>query len=504
MQKPQHSPLPHAAWSFKVFTAAWMLASLGLPIPSIAQIVPAGTAASTNAAGPSALPDMTGIATKLSPSVVNISVRGARKLSTAATGGSPDTTSNKGSTEDLAIREYLRRFQQRFGELPPQLNVPIRGEGSGFIVRSDGIIMTNAHVINDADEVVIKLKDRREYVATVLGTDKRTDIAILKIDATDLPAVAPSTSRTLQVGEWVMAIGSPFGLESTVTAGVVSATRRSLAGDGTVPFIQTDAAVNPGNSGGPLINMQGEVVGVNSQIFSLSGGYQGVSFAIPMDVANHIQRQILATGKVSHAKMGVAVQEVDQLLAESFGLPKPTGALVSDLVKGGAAEKAGIAIGDVVLAANGKTLNQASDFSIVVGMAQPRDRLELSVWRRGKPIALQVTMDEATDEVTKQVADNAQTFVIPRLGVTLRLQKPHELSNSGSSTGLFIDKVGGVAERAGVQPGDLLLAINQEPVLSVEQARILADRTGHSVALLLMRDGDRVFIPLRLAARPTI
>ena len=503
MQKPQHPIPPLLTLPLKGLALVWMLAATGLPTPSFAQSGSVPVPAPAVAATP--LPDMTSIAARLSPSVVNISVRGVRKVSTTtAPANNAEADGSKGSAEDLATREYLRRFQQRFGELPPQLNMPVRGEGSGFIVRADGIIITNAHVVKDADEVVVKLTDRREFVAQVLGTDKRTDIAVLKIDASDLPPVSLSTSKPLRVGDWVMAIGSPFGLESTVTAGVVSATRRSLPGDGTVPFIQTDAAVNPGNSGGPLINMQGEVVGVNSQIFSLSGGYQGVSFAIPMDVANHIQQQILVTGKVRHAKMGVAVQEVDQLLAESFGLSKPTGALVSDLVKGGAADKAGMAIGDVVLAANGQVVDQAGVFSIVVGLAQPGDRLNLTIWRRGKQLPLQVTMDDASESIAKKVADIATSTSVHRLGLALRLQKAEEQRNSGSTVGLFIDKVGGVAERAGVQPGDLLLAINQEPVLSVDQARTAADRAGRSVALLLMRDGDRIFIPLRLAAVPTI
>jgi serine protease Do len=501
MQQTPHTNPTRFNLPFKALALAWMVAIAGLPTPGSAQ----------NSVGPltapiattNALPDMTSIAAKLSPSVVNISVQGVRKVSTSAQATNPYGEGTKGSAEELATREYLRKFQQRFGELPPQLNMPVRGEGSGFIVRADGIIMTNAHVVADADEVVVKLTDRREFVARVLGTDKRTDIAVLKIEANDLPTVSLTASKPLRVGEWVMAIGSPFGFESTVTAGVVSATRRSLPGDGTVPFIQTDAAVNPGNSGGPLINMQGEVIGINSQIFSLSGGYQGVSFAIPMDVAVHIEQQILATGKVRHAKMGLAVQEVDQLLAESFGLPKPTGALVSDLVKGGAADKAGMDIGDVVLAANGQVVDQAGVFSIVVGLAQPGDKLNLTVWRRGKKLPMLVTMEDATESIAIKVADTVGTSV-NRLGVALRLQKQEEQRTSGSTAGLFIDKVSGAAERAGVQGGDLLLAINQEPMQSVEQARTAADRAGKSVALLLMRDGERIYIPLRLTALPTI
>ncbi len=504
MQKPTHpTPPRYNTLRFNVLAVALMFAGAGLSTPGLAQSNPAPALAAVPSAVATALPDMTGIAARLSPSVVNISVRGVRKVSTTAQATNPDGEGGKGTAEDLAMREYLRRFQQRFGELPSQLNMPVRGEGSGFIVRADGIIMTNAHVVNDADEVVVKLSDRREFVAKLLGTDKRTDIAVLKIEATDLPAVSLSASKPLRVGEWVMAIGSPFGFESTVTAGVISATRRSLPGDGSVPFIQTDVAINPGNSGGPLINMQGEVIGINSQIFSLSGGYQGVSFAIPMDVAVHIEQQILATGKVRNAKIGLAVQDVDQLLAESFGLPKPSGALVSDLVKGGAADKAGLNIGDVVLAANGQTIDQAGVFSIVVGMAQPGDRLDLTVWRRGKKLPLHVTMEDANDSVVQHVSDVATTSV-NRLGIALRSQKPEELRSAGASAGLFIDKVSGPAERAGVQPGDLLLAINQEPVLTVEQARSAANRAGKSVALLLMRDGDRLFVPLRLAALPTI
>lgn len=496
MQTRQKPPSSSRAKPFATLALALGIAIASQSAPSFAQSLPTPVSAA-------ALPDMTTIAARLSPSVVNISVRGVRKVSTAAPGSARESDGTSGSAEDTAMRDYLRRFQQRFGELPPQLNMPVRGEGSGFIVRADGVIMTNAHVVNDADEVVVKLTDRREFVAKVLGTDKRTDIAVLKIDVSDLPAVSLSSAQPLRVGEWVMAIGSPFGFESTVTAGVVSATRRSLPGDGTVPFIQTDAAVNPGNSGGPLINMRGDVIGINSQIFSLSGGYQGVSFAIPMDVALRIEQQILATGQVRHAKIGVAVQEVDQLLAESFGLPKPRGALVSDLVKGGAAERGGMVIGDVVLAANGQRIDQAGDFSIVVGLALPRDRLDLTVWRRSKEATLHITMDDAADSPAKKVVDTVGTPV-NRLGLALRLQKPEELATSAAAAGLFIDKVSGAAEHAGVQPGDLLLAINNEPVVSVDQARIVADRSGGSVALLLMRDGSRIFIPLRLAALPTV
>ena len=505
MEKPHRHPLPFHPTILRIVGLAWLCATASLPTPSLAQSGPpqaAGLAALAPVAS-AALPDMTTIAARLSPSVVNISVRGVRKVSTAAKTTPPAGDSAAGSPDDMALRDYLRRFQQRFGELPSQLNMPVRGEGSGFIVRSDGVIMTNAHVISDADEVVVKLSDRREFLATVLGTDKRTDIAILKIEARDLPAVVLASTKPQRVGDWVMAIGSPFGFESTVTAGVISATRRSLPGDGAVAFIQTDAAINPGNSGGPLINMQGEVIGINSQIFSLSGGYQGVSFAIPVDVAVRVEQQILATGQVRHAKIGVAVQEVDQLLAQSFGLSSPRGALVSDLVPGGAADRAGINVGDIVLAANGAAVDHAWDFSVLVGLALPKDRMDLTVWRKSREIRLHVTTDDSAEDLAQPVVDTAGTPV-NRLGLTLRLAKPDELGAMGASGGLFIEKVSGAAERAGVQAGDLLLAINNENMHNVAQARTAADRSAGAVALLLLRDGSRLFVPLRLAHLPTV
>ncbi len=503
MQKTLPRLIAPAALPVHALVLLCLCATAGLTGTSFAQTAQ-GTTVTAPVTAVAPLPDMTGIAARLSPSVVNISVRDIRQVSTTAPqsgrggDGAPGT-----NNDDTAMRDYLRRFQQRFGELPSQLNMPVRGEGSGFIVRTDGVILTNAHVIADADEVVVKLTDRREFLAKVLGTDKRTDIAVLKIDARDLPAVSQGSGKPLKAGEWVMAIGSPFGFETSVTVGVVSATQRSLPGDGTLPFIQTDAAINPGNSGGPLINMRGEVVGINSQIFSSSGGYQGLSFAIPMDVALRIEQQIVATGQVRHAKIGVAVQEVDQLLAESFDLPRPTGALISDLVKGGAAERGGMNIGDVILVANGKTMDRAGDFSGVVGLAQPRDPLDLVVWRRGKTTTLRLTMDDAADDLAKKVVAAASTPV-NRLGLALRLQRPDESTATASVFGLIIEKASTIAERAGVQTGDLLLAINNEPLTSVEQARLLSDHASRAVALLVMRDGARIYIPLRLAPLPSV
>ncbi len=443
----------------------------------------------------SGLPDMTRIAAKLSPSVVNISVRGVRKVSTTD-GGSTDAA-DSGERDDTVVKEFLRRFQQRFGALPPQLSMPVRGEGSGFIVRPDGLILTNAHVVSDAEEVVVKLTDRREFVAKVLGSDKLTDIAVLKIDAKNLPSVSLAPPRPLQVGEWVLAIGSPFGFESTVTAGVISATRRSLPGDGSVPFIQTDAAINPGNSGGPLINMAGEVIGINAQIFTLSGGYQGVSFAIPMDVANRVAQQIVATGKVRHAKLGVGVQEVDQLLAESFQLPRPAGALVSEVSPDSAAARAGLQVGDVLLAANGQEISRAVDLSAFVSLAQPRDTLDLVVWRAGKRVKLQAVMDDSKAEAAP--TETVEPLVmVHRLGLGVRPLNAEELRSSNGLQGLVIEKVSGAAERAGVEVGDLLLAVNAQTVTTVDQLRALSAKPGNSMALLVLRDGARIYVALRL------
>jgi len=454
---------------------------------------------SSPASRPAALPDMTSIVAKFAPTVVNISVRGTRKVSTAG-----DPSVNKGedgqrSQEEEDMSDFLRGFQQRFGGLPPLMQMPVQGEGSGFIVSPDGVILTNAHVVSDAEEVVVKLTDRREFIARVLGSDKLTDIAVLKIDASNLKAVLMTAPTPPQVGEWVLAIGSPFGFESTVTAGVISATRRSLPGDSAVPFIQTDAAINPGNSGGPLINMRGEVVGINSQIYSRTGGYQGLSFAIPIGVAQRIEQQILSTGKVQHAKLGVAVQDVNQTLAESFKLDKPAGALVSEVVKGSAAERAGLAIGDVVLAINGRPVEFAGDLSANVSIAQPGEKVELDIWHHGAPRRLLAQLGDATTPVSNpEAAKASETNPIKRLGLLLSMHRSANNSKSEHDVGLFIQGVNGAAERAGVQAGDLLLAIDNTPVNTFEQANAAATQSGKSVALLVQRDGINIYVPLRL------
>ena len=472
------------------------IASAGLPQVSSAQPVRMAAAIVPN---PAALPDMTSIAAQFAPTVVNISVRGTRKVSTSGDASGDSSNDAQKSQEEDAMSAFLRGFQQRFGGLPPQIQMPTRGEGSGFIVSSDGLILTNAHVVSDAEEVVVKLTDRREFVAKVLGSDKLTDIAVLKIDASKLQAVSLTPPTPLRVGEWVMAIGSPFGFESTVTAGVISATRRSLPGDSSVPFIQTDAAINPGNSGGPLINMRGEVVGINSQIYSRSGGYQGVSFAIPIGVAQRIEQQILSTGKVRHAKLGVSVQDVNQTLAEAFKLDKPSGALVDDVQKGSAAEHAGVESGDVVLAINGNSIDLAGDLSANVSLAQPGEQIELDIWRQGTLRKLHATLADAVlSPVRPPPIADTQPNPVARLGLLLSLPKSQGGRLEGKSAGLLIEGVNGAAEYAGVQAGDLLLAIDGKQVSTIAQAGIAAVQSGKSVALLLQRDGMKIYIPLRL------
>jgi serine protease Do len=469
---------------------------LGAAQISTAQTLPVTDAAFVK---PSALPDMTRIVAQFTPTVVNISVRGTRKVSTTGDAPGDKGSGSQGSSEDDAMRDFLRGFQQKFGGLPPQLQLPVQGEGSGFIVSPDGVILTNAHVVSDADEVVVKLTDRREFIAKVLGTDKLTDIAVLKIDASNLKAAAITPPSPLQVGEWVLAIGSPFGFESTVTAGVISATRRSLPGDGSVPFIQTDAPINPGNSGGPLINMQGEVIGINSQIYTRTGGYQGLSFAIPIGVARRIEQQILSTGKVRHAKLGVGVQDVNQTLAESFKLAKPAGALIIDVEKDSAAERAGIKRGDIVMTFNGKTVDFAGDLSVNVSLAQPGEQVELDVWHKGALTTLHAKMGDATVPPVKlQTANALEANPVVRLGLLLSTKKSAEKSESGSDFGLLIEGVAGAAERAGVQPGDILLAIDDQTVTTLAQAGTAAIQAGKSVALLVQRDRMKIYVPLRL------
>ncbi|MDP9992061.1 serine protease Do [Variovorax boronicumulans] len=460
--------------------------------------VSAPTNATPIAAAPAmvTLPDFSTITSRDGPAVVNISVTGTMKAS-----DDEAAAEIQGVDPEDPMFQFFRRFQGQInprGQQQQQRDVPVRAQGSGFIVDPSGIIITNAHVVKDAKEVTVKLTDRREYRAKVLGADAKTDIAVLKIDAKNLPVLALGNTKDLKVGEWVLAIGSPFGFENTVTAGVVSAKGRSLPDDSYVPFIQTDVAVNPGNSGGPLLNTRGEVVGINSQIYSRSGGYQGVSFAIPIDVAVQVKDQIVATGKASHARLGVAVQEVNQAFADSFKLDKPEGALVSNIEKGGPGDKAGLKAGDVIRKVDGQAIVSSGDLPAVIGQQAPGKKVTLEVWRQGERQELQAKLGDASDKPT-QVAKADTGAGQGKLGLALRPLQPQEKREAGVESGLLIEDAAGPSAQAGVQAGDVLLAINGTPAQSLEQVReVVAKATNKSVALLIQRGEDKIFVPVRI------
>ncbi|TSA12774.1 MAG: DegQ family serine endoprotease [Betaproteobacteria bacterium] len=435
------------------------------------------------------LPDFTGIVERNGPAVVNISVTHAGK--TAA-----NMPQFKGLDPDSPFYEFFRQFR---GAVPhggqPDRGIE-HGQGSGFIVSSDGVILTNAHVIADASEVTVKLTDRREYRAKVIGSDKPSDVAVLKIDATGLPTVKIGSSASEKVGEWVLAIGSPFGFENSVTSGIVSAKSRSLP-DGTyIPFIQTDVAVNPGNSGGPLFNMKGEVIGINAQIFTHSGGYQGLSFAVPIDLAVKVKDQLQQFGKVSRGRIGVTIQEVNQQLADSFGLKTPGGALVASVEENGPAAKAGVKAGDVILKFNGHVIARSSELPGEVADIKPGAKATLEISRNGSSKEIEVTVGELKG--AKLASADTPNQEHGRLGLDVRPLNPDERAQAGAK-GLVVEQASGPAARAGIQPGDLLLAVNGTPIQSVAQLRALVEKSGNTMALLIQRNDGTIFVPVDLS-----
>jgi len=440
--------------------------------------------------------DFSQITQRYGAAVVNISVSGIRQVANEDGSATPQRGAPGFDFSDPFL-EFFRHFQDPNGGFSGPRETPMHAQGSGFIVSPDGLILTNAHVVRDAKDVTVKLTDRREFQAKVLGADPRTDVAVLKIAAKNLPTVPLGSARDLKVGEWVLAIGSPFGFDNSVTAGVVSAKGRSLPDDSFVPFIQTDVAVNPGNSGGPLFNTRGEVVGINSQIYSRTGGYQGLSFAIPIELAAKVKDQIVATGKASHARLGVAIQEVNQTLAESFGLDKPEGALVTSVDKSGPAEKAGLKAGDVIRKINGQPVVASADLPAAIGQAMPGDKVTLEIWRQGKQEELSAKLGDASEKST-QVAEAKQAVGKGKLGLVLRPLQAQEKREAGVTNGLLVEEVAGPAALAGVQPGDVLVAVNGTPVRSIEQVRAVVAKSDKSVALLIQRDGDQIFVPVRL------
>ena len=428
------------------------------------------------------LPDFSVLVERYGAAVVNISV--VRNVKTGL--GARDFDRSD------PFFEFFRRFQ-----IPaPEPDVPAAGIGSGFIVSPDGLILTNAHVVADAQEVAVKLTDRREFKAKVLGTDPQTDIAVLRIEAKGLPTVKLGASENVRVGEWVVAIGSPYGFENSVTSGIVSAKSRALP-DGTyVPFIQTDVAVNPGNSGGPLFNMKGEVIGINSQIYSRSGGYQGLSFAIPIDVAVKVKDQLVQHGKVTRGRIGVTIQEVNQSLAESFGLKKPMGALVSSVDKDGPAAKAGIEPGDIIVKVDGKEVARSLDLPVYIGDLRPGTSVKLEVWRKGGSREVAVTVSELE---TARVASAATgDHGHGRIGLAVRPLTQDERNEAHVAGGLLVEDASGPAAKAGIRPGDVVLAVNGAAVKTADDLRRLAARAGKHIAVLVQRDDARIFIPIEL------
>ena len=447
---------------------------------------------------PGSAPNFRAIVQQYGPAVVGVTVQGLHKTTQEEAQAMAEAQRND------PMYRYFRNLpgfpgaQGRGGVMPDQ---PFKGQGSGFIVSADGLILTNAHVVKDAKEVTVRLADRREYAAKVLGSDVATDIAVLRIQAQGLPTVRLGDPRLLMVGDPVLAIGAPYGLEQTATAGIVSAKGRSLPGDAAVPFIQTDAAVNPGNSGGPLFDAAGNVIGINAQIYSRTGGFQGVSFAIPSDVAMRVRDQIVATGRAQHARLGVQVQDLTQPLAESFGLPRPDGALVAAVDPRSPAAGAGLKSGDVILRIDGEAMAQAGSLSARIAQSMPGDKITLSVWRGQKQLDLQATLGRAGDNGEATAAADAgggEAADAARLGLALRPLSRDERSQSQIEHGLVVEGVQGAAARAGLQQGDVVMAINGQPVDQVDSLkRVLAARP-KSVALLVWREGQRLFVPVPL------
>jgi serine protease Do len=438
------------------------------------------------------LPDFTSLVEKQGAAVVNISttqlVRGGNAF--------------QGMPENDPFYEFFRRF----GPQIPQGDREERSLGSGFIVSDDGYILTNAHVVDHADKVVVRLTDKREFKAQVIGVDRRTDVALLKIGATGLPKVQVGDPNALKPGEWVVAIGSPFGFDNSVTAGIVSAKGRTLPNENLVPFIQTDVAINPGNSGGPLFNMKGEVVGINSQIYTRSGGYMGVAFSIPIDVALNVSDQLRASGKVSRGRIGVAIEEVTRDKAESFGLERPQGALVSNVEKDGPADKAGIRFGDVILKFNGTSVASSAELPRLVGAMRPGSKVQVDVWRAGAVRHLELTVGKMPDEVEDGQQPGgegaSERFTpLPRMGVAVRELSQEQRQALQVSGGLLIGEVKSVAARsAGLQPGDVIVAIGSVEVKSVAQVISLFKQVpqGRNIALLIKRGEFASYVPIRL------
>ncbi|WP_250533152.1 DegQ family serine endoprotease [Caballeronia sp. AZ10_KS36] len=462
--------------------------------PAQAAMMPAEAAAKTG------VPDFSGLVETYGPAVVNISAKHLVKQ-----------TSARRSQNQLPMDpdDPFYQFFKRFGGMPgfgggdngPGADRPSEGLGSGFIVSSDGYILTNAHVVDNANVVTVKLTDKREYRAKVIGSDKQSDVAVLKIDAKNLPTVKIGDPNGSKVGQWVVAIGSPYGFDNTVTSGIISAKSRSLPNENYTPFIQTDVPVNPGNSGGPLFNLQGEVIGINSMIYSQTGGFQGLSFAIPINEAIKVKDALIKTGHVDRGRLGVTVQAMNQTLANSFGMKSPQGALVSSVEPGGPAAKAGLQPGDVITALNGVPVTDSTSLPSQVAGLSPGSSAKVQVWRDKGSKELTVTVGALKDAKTASAdanGDQGGASQDARLGVAVRPLTPDEKQQASLSRGLVVQQASGAAASAGIQPGDVILAVNGQPVTSAQQLKSMVAHAGDSIALLIQRDDAQIFVPVDL------
>jgi serine protease Do len=442
------------------------------------------------------LPDFTELYEKQGPAVVNIST--TQTIHAEGQGVMPFPN----VPEDDPFYEFFRRFAPPGGGGGPGQDYKTQSLGSGFIISADGYVLTNAHVVNEADEVLVKLTDKREFKAKIIGIDRRTDVALLKIEAAGLPRVVFGDPGQLKVGEWVVAIGSPFGLENTLTAGIVSAKGRALPQENYVPFIQTDVAINPGNSGGPLFNLRGEVVGINSQIFSRSGGYMGLSFAIPIDVALEVQNQLKSSGKVTRGWLGINIQEITRELADSFGMKNTNGALIAGVEKGSPAEKAGLLAGDVILKFDNKPINTSSDLPRVVAGTKPGKEVNVEVLRKGNGRNMSLTVGEmpSDDKEEARPAKGPAKAEPNKIGLTLRELTPQQKKKLNGKNGLLVIGADGTAAQAGIRRGDVILAVNNSEIQNLEQfnKQIAGAQSGKTVALLVLRGDSTLYIPVKV------
>lgn len=439
------------------------------------------------------LPDFTDLVEKQGAAVVNVSTTQIIRTPQMFQ-GAPNLPEND------PFYEFFRRFAPQSPREQESQSL-----GSGFIISSDGYILTNAHVVDRAEKITVRLTDKREFKAKVIGADKRTDVALLKIDATGLPKVTLGNPEQIKVGEWVLAIGSPFGFDSSVTAGIVSAKGRSLPQENFVPFIQTDVAINPGNSGGPLFNMKGEVVGINSQIYSRSGGYMGLSFSIPIDVAMDVVNQLRSSGKVTRGRIGVSIQEVTRELADSFGLPKAGGALISSVEKGGPAEKAGVRPSDVILKFDGKFINSSADLPRIVAATKPGNKVSVQLWRKGSTQDISLVVGEIQEEsVVAQRGGRSgaegTSEVETRLGLVVNELSDQQKAELQVEGGLIVEDLKGAATRSQLQRGDVILAVGNIEVRSFNQFNEVLKKVarGRNIALLVRRSEGTVYVSIKL------